>query len=56
LSVERDLLVADRDRLSVERDLLANELFAIKSSIMWKFTYPVQVLGQFARKLLGTTK
>ena len=56
LSVDRDQLVVDRDRLSVDRDQLANELSAIKGSIIWKLTYPVQVIGQFVRKLLGTAR
>jgi hypothetical protein len=63
LSGERDQLVVDRDRLSgerdqlvVDRDRLVAELNAIKGSIIWKFTYPVQVFGQFIRKLLRTTR
>jgi hypothetical protein len=56
LSVERDQLVADRDRLSVERDQLVADLNAIESSIIWKFTYPVRILGQFIRKLLRNTR
>ena len=58
LVVERDQLIADRDRifhehnvLSVERDQLTNELSAIKTSILWKFTYPVQVIGQLIKKI-----
>jgi hypothetical protein len=61
LSIERDQLTADRDRifhernvLSIERNQLANELTAIKNSILWKFTYPVQIIGQSIKKLLRT--
>ena len=53
---ERNVLSVERDQLALERDQLAVELSAIKSSILWNFTYPVRVLGQFIRKLLGTIK
>ena len=56
LSVERDRLVVERDQLSVERDLATNEIDAIKSSIMWKLTYPLQVLGQLVKKLFSATR
>ena len=60
---DRDQIVADRDqlvaalaRLVADRELFDSELKEIKSSIMWKLTYPVQVLGQFVRKLLRNTR
>jgi hypothetical protein len=63
LVVERDELVAERDRLRAEHDQmfdehnkLTGELTAIKSSIIWKSTYPIQVLGQFVKKFFRRTR
>jgi hypothetical protein len=56
LVVERDRLTVDRDQLTADRDRLTSELSAIKSSIMWKLAYPLQVIRQFVKKTIGTTR